>query len=68
MWHTDFRTLIDRGRKAGLRTFELYSAMASRRPETGDHDGGQTDVNGFVSEVGLNGQRVFRPSGNNGRA
>src|SRR4051812_4526894 len=29
---TDSRTLIDRGRKAGLGTAEMYRALAARRP------------------------------------
>jgi hypothetical protein len=57
----DYRTLIDRGRKAGLGTSELYSALTARRPEAGDHNVGQTDGNGFVPGVAVNGQRVYRP-------
>jgi hypothetical protein len=61
MSHTDYQTLINRGRKAGLGTRELYSALASRPPEAGDQGPGQTDSNGFVSRYILNGQRVYRP-------
>jgi hypothetical protein len=63
MGHTDYRTLIDRGRKAGLRTSELYSAIASRPPEAGDIGQGQADGNGFVSGYNQNGQRIYRPAG-----
>jgi hypothetical protein len=67
MRHTDYRTLIDRGRKAGLRTAELYHAMAARPPEAGDAMPGQADGNGFVSAFNGLGQRVFRPTGTPGR-
>jgi hypothetical protein len=63
---TDYRTLIDRGRKAGLGTAELYSAMTARRPEGSDQVHGGTDGNGFVVGYDQQGQRVFRPS--NGRS
>jgi len=63
MSRTDFRTLLDRGRKAGLGTAELYSALTSRRPEASDHDVGRTDGNGFVSGYGRNGHLVYRPGG-----
>ena len=56
----DYRTLIDRGRKAGLGTSELYRAMAARRPEAGDHLG-QSDGNGFVTAVQGNGRRTYLP-------
>lgn len=63
MRHSDYRTLIDRGRKAGLRTVDLYNAMAARPPEAGDQFPGQTDGNGFVAAIGEQGQRVYRPGG-----
>jgi hypothetical protein len=63
MRHTDYRTLVDRGRKAGLRTAELYTAMTARQPGASDQVGGQADSNGFVSGFSQNGQRViFRPT------
>jgi len=61
MSRTDYRTLIDRGRKAGLGTSEMYRALASRQPEVGDHSQGRADGNGFVSGYGANGQRVYQP-------
>lgn len=61
MRRTDYLTLIDRGRKAGLGTQELYKALTSRPPEGSDHSG-ESDGNGFVSEYDR-GQRVYRPSG-----
>ncbi len=57
---TDPRTLINRGRKAGLTTRELYSALGHRPGEGSDH-GGQTDTNGFVSSLDQYGNRVYRP-------
>jgi hypothetical protein len=63
MRHTNVRTLIDRGRKAGLRTAELYSALATRPPEAGDHLPGESDGNGFMPTFDGQGQRVYRPSG-----
>ena len=67
MRRTDHRTLIDRGRKAGLKTAELYNAIAARPPEAGDQSPGQADGNGFVSEYDRQGQRVFRPAGSPNR-
>jgi hypothetical protein len=64
MRHTDYRTLVDRGRKAGLGTGDLYRALAARRPEGSDHGlVGQADGNGFVSGYDQHGQRVFLPIG-----
>jgi hypothetical protein len=62
MHHTDYRTLIDRGRKAGLRTAEMYNAMAARPPEGGDLATGQADSNGFISGYTQDGRRMFRPA------
>jgi len=64
MRHVSDQTLIDRGRKAGLRTSELYSALSSRRAESGDRPAGATDGNGFVSEIGAHGQSTYHPSVN----
>jgi hypothetical protein len=61
MSRSDTRTLINRGRKAGLRTAELYSALAARPPEAGEGGWQQTDGNGFVSGYTQNGRRVYRP-------
>jgi len=60
MPRTDYQRLIDRGRKAGLGTSELYRALVARRPELGDQLS-QTDGNGFVSGYGSKGERVIRP-------
>jgi hypothetical protein len=63
MSHSDYHTLIARGRKAGLRTSELYQAISARRPEEGDQGFGRADGNGFVSDYSQTGQRVYRPFG-----
>jgi hypothetical protein len=63
MSRSDYRTLIDRGRRAGLRTSELYQAIASRPPEVSEQTPGQTDGNGFVPGYNQCGQRVYRPIG-----
>jgi hypothetical protein len=63
MSHSDHRTLIDRGRKAGLRTSELYGALAAaRRTDEVDPAGGQADCNGFILSYDQNGQRVYLPA------
>ena len=61
MSHTDHRTLINRGRKAGLSTRELYSAMAARVESTGQGPG-QCDGNGFAPGYDQHGRRVYRPA------
>jgi hypothetical protein len=61
MRHTDYRTLIDRGRKAGLKTTDLYNALAGRRAQAGDRNWHETDGNGFVSAVDSQGQNIFQP-------
>ena len=61
MSRTDYRTLIDRGRKSGLRTSELYSALASRAPQVGDFQNGQTDGNGFVPALDPQGHPSYKP-------
>lgn len=62
MSRVDYRTLIDRGRKAGLHTSELYQAIAAQRGE-GSMAFGQTDGNGFMSSYNQQGQRVYQPVG-----
>jgi hypothetical protein len=68
MSRSDDRVLIDRGRRAGLTTAELYAAMAMRPPEGRDRHPGQTDSNGFVSGVDPAGHRVYRPAGDEPRS
>ena len=63
MRRTDYRTLVNLGRKAGLNTSELYGAISIRPPEASDFSQGRTDGNGFVSSVDSNGHVVYRPTG-----
>ncbi len=63
---SDYHTLVNRGRKAGLTTRELYSAL-STRPAEGNDRMGQSDGNGFVSGYNQQGQRVYRPLGSSPR-
>ena len=58
MSHTDYRTLIARGRKAGLTTNELYAALSARPPEGGDEQPGQSDSNGYVTDFNGNTVKV----------
>ena len=67
MSHSDYHKLIARGRKAGLKTTELYQAISARRPEAGDQGPGQADGNGFVSGYDQTGQHVYRPFGTDPR-
>jgi hypothetical protein len=60
---TDYRTLLNRGRKAGLTTAELYSAMSTRSSEGGDPLLGEADTNGFAQNYTKDGKRVYRPVG-----
>jgi hypothetical protein len=63
MNRSNYRTLLDHGRKAGLTTAELYSAMSTRAPEGTDATPGHSDSNGYVAGVDSTGQRVYRPLG-----
>jgi hypothetical protein len=63
----NYQTLINRGRKAGLNTRDLYSAMASLVVEGSDQAPGRADGNGFVASVTQQGQRVYRPLDGAGR-
>ena len=63
MSRSDYNAMINRGRKAGLSTRELYPAMATRPVEGSGQVPGQTDCNGYVSSVTLQGHRVYRPAG-----
>lgn len=57
------QALINRGRKAGLNTREIYSALSSRPPEADERGLGVTDSNGFVVQLDSHGQRIYRPAG-----
>jgi hypothetical protein len=60
---TDYRTLLNRGRKAGLTTAEIYSAMSARPSEGGDPVHGEADSNGFIRNYNQDGKRIYRPIG-----
>jgi hypothetical protein len=60
---TSYHTQINRGRKAGLTTSELYSAMSARTSEGGDPVVGATDGNGFAQNYNKDGKRIYRPVG-----
>lgn len=47
---SDVRGLVDRGRRSGLNTREIYQALSSRQPR-GDDQPGQVDANGFIPVV-----------------
>ena len=64
MNHIDNRTLVDRGRKAGLRTTDLYRALASRHLEGVDPTWRQGDCNGFVPTYTEDEQWTYSPAGN----
>jgi hypothetical protein len=66
MSHTDYRTLIDRGRKSGLQTSELYSALTSRPAVTSDFVNGPADSNGFVPSLDQQGHPVYKPQDETG--
>src|SRR5262245_45644542 len=59
MNRSSIRRMLDRGRKAGLSTSDLYRALTARPAIAGDAGPGQTDCNGYVSQVNANGQRTF---------
>jgi hypothetical protein len=61
MTHSNNRTLINRGRKAGLNTGELYSALATRPSEGADQVPGVLDGNGFITSYDQHGRLVIRP-------
>jgi hypothetical protein len=61
MGRSNHRTLVDRGRKAGLKTSELYGALVSGPPEGRDAGKGVSDGNGFVACFDVLGNRIYRP-------
>ena len=62
MNRSDYRTLLDRGRKAGLRTSELYVALSTRPPER-QESVARADGNGFVPTIDVQGHRSYQPDG-----
>jgi hypothetical protein len=59
--HLDHRKLIDRGRKAGLNTSEIYRAMGVRPNEDSSQGQGQSDGNGFVISYDKQGRALYHP-------
>ena len=63
MSHTShYQTLVNRGRKAGLNTRDLYSAIASLPVAGSVGAPGQADGNGYVSSLTEQGTRIYRPA------
>ena len=58
MRRSSYRTLIDHGRKAGVRTSEMYAALSSERLAP-DDGAGQTDGNGVSVAQDGRGYLVF---------
>jgi hypothetical protein len=63
MRHSDYHLLVSRGRKAGLTTRELNSALSSRPVLGSEQQPGQLDCNGYVTGIDANGHRTFRQAG-----
>ena len=61
MASSHYYNLINQGRKAGLQTSELYRAMSTLSPNRHHLGNGQSDTNGFVSDVNQNGNAVYHP-------
>lgn len=62
MSRVNYRHLLDQGRKAGLTTSELYSALSTHPPEAGEFARGQTDGNGFLATMDSHGQASYHPN------
>jgi hypothetical protein len=62
MHHSSYHLLLSRGRKAGLTTRELNSALSSRPVLGHEQQPGQPDCNGFVAGIDAQGHRTYRPS------
>jgi hypothetical protein len=60
---SDYNLLLSRGRKAGLTTRELYSALATQPAVGGEQTLGQADCNGFVAGVDEQGRRTWSQIG-----
>lgn len=58
---SNYQSLLSRGRKAGLNTRELNSALAGQPVSGDDQSPGQPDCNGSVWSINEHGQRVYRP-------
>jgi hypothetical protein len=61
MHQSHYHQLLSRGRKAGLTSRELNSAL-SIHPVGGDEQPGQADCNGYVSGIDTRGHRTYQPA------
>ncbi len=57
----DHRTLINMGRKAGLKTWELYTALSARRLSAAESAASGRDGNGFRAGLDATGHPVYQP-------
>jgi hypothetical protein len=62
MQRSNYQSLLNRGRKAGLTTRELNSALASRPVSGEEQSPGRPDCNGSVWTINEHGQRVYLAS------
>jgi hypothetical protein len=62
MSRTDYHMLINRGRKAGLNTADLYRALSSRPVDPQSSTSGQPDCNGFTGGISRGGRVEYRPA------
>ena len=67
MHRSDYRTLISRGRKAGLKTSEIYGALSGYRVAPQDLTPGG-DGNGYRPVLDASGHPDFRPDSYRQRA
>ena len=58
---TDYRLLLSRGRKAGLSSAELNSALSSHAANASEQALGQPDANGFLHGIDEHGHMTSRP-------
>jgi hypothetical protein len=61
MPYNDRRAQIERGRKAGLQTRELYSALSSRPVSPQELTQEIVDENGYSVSLNSEGRICFRP-------
>jgi hypothetical protein len=60
-FHSDYSAMIYRGRKAGLSTREIYSAISHCAIDGSEPGSGHADCNGYVSVINQQGQTIYRP-------
>ena len=62
MHPSNYHLLLSRGRKAGLTTRELNSALSIHPVGGNEQQPGQSDCNGFVPGVDARGRRTYHPA------